>query len=40
MASVRYGGCVIGLLPLAEWREEPGSGKLQFGPFWGDFVVF
>jgi hypothetical protein len=35
-----YGGCVIGLLPLAGWRKEPGSSKLRFGPFWGEFVVF
>jgi hypothetical protein len=29
MAYVCYGGCVIGLLSLVGWREEPECSKLQ-----------
>jgi hypothetical protein len=37
MVYVCYGGCVIGLLLLAGWREEPKSSKLQIGRFFGSF---
>jgi hypothetical protein len=35
MAYVRYGGCVIELLLLVKWCEEPECSELQKGCFWG-----
>ncbi len=33
MVDARYGGCVIGLLALVGWHEDPECSKLQIGIF-------
>jgi hypothetical protein len=33
MVDAHYGGCVIGLLALVGWREEPEHSKFRIGIF-------
>jgi hypothetical protein len=40
IACVCYGGCVIRVLVLVDWHEEPESGGLQIGCFLGNFPYF
>jgi hypothetical protein len=39
MVNTCYGGCVIGLLALVGWREEPERSELRIGNFLGVLIL-